>query len=936
VNRRAYALGVVMVSLTAAAAVGLRAVAEAAFLASYGAELLPYLFVAHAVALAASTLGYDWLTARRGATGFAAVDTGLLVVLGLVAALAPSLLRAGGAAPFVVVLAVVALSSVASLALWNSLAAAVAGRDARRGLPRAGAAVTAGGAAAGLLAAALVKRIGPAPIAYGAAVLVVVVIVVAAKQRAALASGGAPGATAPPGSAPTMSGDHRALVRWLFAAAILEAAVATILEVRFSAGMKARWSGADLAVAVALFLGLTNLVLLALQLTAVPRLLVTRRLPTTVSIHPLGLVAAALGVLAAPGFVAIAIARTADQVLRPATSRTGQEVSLSALPPVPRARWKVLLRGAATPIGVAAMGGVLILLARAGASGLATLAAIVLGLILVWLVAVRAAAGRFLAALATPLGLRGLATSGVDKAGLDLAQLEAAVAAAGSDDPRTAAIGRALVARTSTTADELARRLEHEDAAVRAAVFELVARAPSPAVRREVAAAVAIEDDDDALCRGLRALAALGEAGGLERGRDRSVNSDAVARAVEAAEVQLGQVTGDAAALRVRALARRDGAWAAAIARAHPALAGAITDELSAGDPDTRSAIATAQLWRAAAGAGHAGLAARLLAALAAGAPGTLAAISELDEHELEALAQAIEGADVPEVSRVALARARAAGAVAGTLLWRLATDADPEVRGAALRSLVTRVRIGATVAAGRIGPIVDRELDELEGLLAAREAGTPSASAVLRAGVRRVLDAAAIEAAAAGRDPAPLVALGRYLVVAAEPARKRALDVVQEVSATRPRLLDAIERYLRPVAAGMTSHAGEDTAAAALRRTAIFADAPPRTLAVLAAAARPHALAAGATLFAAGDAADAMYVVVSGELAVAGVETPVTVGHSVGELAVADDGPRTATVTARTAATLYAIDRATFRAAVDRSPEIGVALAARFASWLV
>src|SRR5688572_8925944 len=226
-NRHAYALGVVMVSLTMAASIALRSFAESAFLASYGARWLPYLYVAHAVALAATTLGYDWLTRRFSVPG---IDTALLLLLLAVAAGAPLLLELGGNAPFAIVLAVVALSSVASLAVWNSVAASVAGRDARRALPRAGAAVTLGGAIAGLVAAALIRNgVGLAPISYGAAVLVLVVIGVSVAQRRALALGGAPGATAPPGPTPppAIAGDHRGLVRWLFAAAVIEAAAST-------------------------------------------------------------------------------------------------------------------------------------------------------------------------------------------------------------------------------------------------------------------------------------------------------------------------------------------------------------------------------------------------------------------------------------------------------------------------------------------------------------------------------------------------------------------------------------------------------------------------------------------------------------------------------------------------------------------------------------
>ena len=107
--------------------------------------------------------------------------------------------------------------------------------------------------------------------------------------------------------------------------------------------------GDSLAVAVSLFYGGTNLVLLLLQATAVPRLLVTRSLPTTAAIHPVLVIAGYVVFAAVPGFGVFAGTRTADQVMRLATARTAQEVSLSAFPPGPRARWKVLLRGAVGP-----------------------------------------------------------------------------------------------------------------------------------------------------------------------------------------------------------------------------------------------------------------------------------------------------------------------------------------------------------------------------------------------------------------------------------------------------------------------------------------------------------------------------------------------------------------------------------------------------------
>ncbi|MBE7454980.1 MAG: PQQ-like beta-propeller repeat protein, partial [Kofleriaceae bacterium] len=329
-------------------------------------------------------------------------------------------------------------------------------------------------------------------------------------QRA-LAAGGAPGATAPPGtSATAMGADQRGRVRWLVAAAVLEAAVATALDFRFGAAMKARFTGDDLVTAVSLFYGGSHLLLLALQVTLVPRLLTSRALPVTVSIHPLAAAVGAGALALVPGFGAIAFVRTGEWVLRAATSRTGQELSLSALPPVPRARWKVLLRGAATPLGAALAGGVLYLTSARAVTEPVAFAAILAGVILVWLVVVRRAARSFLAAMAAPLGMRGVALRGRQHTAFDLDAWIRLVAATGLPEPRAAELARAAMARSGGAADEITPYLADEDPAVRRALYELAARRPRPAAVRELHVAAQIEDDPEALAAALDALAADG------------------------------------------------------------------------------------------------------------------------------------------------------------------------------------------------------------------------------------------------------------------------------------------------------------------------------------------------------------------------------------------------------------------------------------------
>ena len=138
-NKPAYSVGVVMIFAINVAAIALRSYAEAAFLASYGARLIPVLLVTQAVAFALGTIIYDAATGRAPS---AIVDVTVGTALAIAAAAAPTLVAHGGSWPFIVTLTTTTLASVANVALWNTVAASVAGRDARRMLPRAGAAIT--------------------------------------------------------------------------------------------------------------------------------------------------------------------------------------------------------------------------------------------------------------------------------------------------------------------------------------------------------------------------------------------------------------------------------------------------------------------------------------------------------------------------------------------------------------------------------------------------------------------------------------------------------------------------------------------------------------------------------------------------------------------------------------------------------------------------
>ncbi len=104
-----------------------------------------------------------------------------------------------------------------------------------------------------------------------------------------------------------------------------------------------------------------------------------------------------------------------------------------------------------------------------------------------------------------------------------------------------------------------------------------------------------------------------------------------------------------------------------------------------------------------------------------------------------------------------------------------------------------------------------------------------------------------------------------------------------------------------------------------------IFAPLPGGSLEHLAARLIPLRVDAGTVIVREGDAGDRFYIVAEGEIEVSQYDRAVSElapGGYFGEIALLRDVPRTATVTARTDAVLYALDRDDFLAAVTGHPQ--------------
>ena len=116
------------------------------------------------------------------------------------------------------------------------------------------------------------------------------------------------------------------------------------------------------------------------------------------------------------------------------------------------------------------------------------------------------------------------------------------------------------------------------------------------------------------------------------------------------------------------------------------------------------------------------------------------------------------------------------------------------------------------------------------------------------------------------------------------------------------------------------------------LARTDFFADAPPATIARVAAHAVEHDLVRGDVIFQEGDVADAMYLVGSGRVAIVIVnpidhrETVVSLmehGDLFGEMPLLDDLPRSASARALEPSSVCRIPYAPVTAALDADPRL-------------
>jgi hypothetical protein len=240
---------------------------------------------------------------------------------------------------------------------------------------------------------------------------------------------------------------------------------------------------------------------------------------------------------------------------------------------------------------------------------------------------------------------------------------------------------------------------------------------------------------------------------------------------------------------------------------------------------------------------------------------------------------------------------------------------------------------VSATLVGRRLGlPILSAAL--LSGALAVLAFGLDLAATmallVVVGASRALLDVAArtlMQRSVPAQLLGQIFGLAEGLTMAGLAVGALLVPVLVHLGSSRVALLGVAAVLPLAAAAGGRAMFGLDTGTpvpvvqiALLRSLPLFADLPAPELEGLAAALTPVTVPEGTTLIGQGDPGDAYYAIAAGELDASQDGHPLRRcgrGEGVGEIALLRDVPRTATVVARTDATVYKLDREPFLTAV-------------------
>ncbi len=557
--------------------------ADTIFLVEFGAAYVPHFLVVQAAGIVAGSALYGALLKRVSSPP---IDLAILGAFSLSAVGGIWADQLGDWAVFAVSLALSVLSALAFMAMWNAVTSVVSGRRSRRFLPLAGAAATAGAVVGSFGSTAVVgvfDMTGLAPViaimAVGAGALRVTLVSRASEWRL-VARPSKPSKDRKPREPRTRAlrerraktekvkavapdgGPDLRLVRILAMATVIEAFLTAFVEFGFKSEVVASITRRDeIGLFFSMFYGISNAILLALQVLASSRLLATRSLRFSLALEPALLLLSAMAWAFFPTLALAAIARGTESVMKFGIARPAQEVALTPLTDVERKRWKVLLRGVYNQGGGAAAG--LLLVAVAPWLGHHSILAPVATAItaLVWLVLQLAASNRYIDTLGSALGLRRLSLrDDREVMVIDRDGLARVVHLAGASDETAARFGRELLTTYAHDPRLLIRYIGLGPPAQRETLYRLLAQRPHRSCAASLRAAMTSEREEGPAAACLDALAAHGDA--TQVARARALAGDAPPR-VDPPEVEEAAAEAIAEAARAESEAERPAGAAA-------------------------------------------------------------------------------------------------------------------------------------------------------------------------------------------------------------------------------------------------------------------------------------------------------------------------------------------------------------------------------------
>lgn len=278
---------------------------------------------------------------------------------------------------YAVCLAQVILPPILPLIAFNTTASALRTRDAKRILPLVAAAATVGSIAVGAAASVLAKTLGvPSILGLGALFSVASGMLLlklgSADEERVSVQRGVP-STRPAGVTGLATlretiGDIQriAAVRVVVAFAFFGAMATSFADYAFKAALKESYGQADVAAALGVFNLISNAVVLALQLGITGPLVARLGVGRTLAVFPSILGFATTAAFALPALVGTGVARLSEVVVRYGVGNSVADVLIVPLSRAVRTRAKVVVKGAASPLGALLAGGALALFGEAG------------------------------------------------------------------------------------------------------------------------------------------------------------------------------------------------------------------------------------------------------------------------------------------------------------------------------------------------------------------------------------------------------------------------------------------------------------------------------------------------------------------------------------------------------------------------------------------